>query len=398
MSREFDGSTQYLEHGTAIITSEPLTMLAWFKPDVTNATQCLMAIADSGANTDWWRLEANSVGNVRLQAARSSGYNAISTGSYVANTWQMACATIHSSTDRRVFRDGGNKGTNTTNATPISLDNTTIGRITRASPGFYMDGSIAEVALWNIALSDEEVAELYNGGVGLSPLLMHPEALVAYWPLVGDDDDRDMAGAYAMTAYNTPTHDDHPPMLYPGGVLSAQTAAATVQLANTTVNANENIDDTTTVVDLSTLVSNLGGTATYSITVDTDNLFEVNSSTGIVTLQTGKGLDYAADTQHSITCKVVDSDGADEDTNTVTIDVRKMVSFTFEISAVAANTASFRISKDGDVSDEVGTTTADANGLCEIDITGVSYTSLQGQTLDDDGTPYGKIFTISEPT
>jgi hypothetical protein len=38
------------------------------------------------------------------------------------------------------------------------------------------------VALWNIALSDADVASL---ALGIHPFLVHPSALVAYWPLMG---------------------------------------------------------------------------------------------------------------------------------------------------------------------------------------------------------------------
>ena len=51
----------------------------------------------------------------------------------------------------------------------------------------YCDGSLAEAAIWNAALSDAEVAAL---ATGVSPLLVRPGSLVFYAPLARDLLDR----------------------------------------------------------------------------------------------------------------------------------------------------------------------------------------------------------------
>ncbi|KKK59939.1 hypothetical protein LCGC14_3029330, partial [marine sediment metagenome] len=84
-----------------------------------------------------------------------------------------------------------------------------IGRSGISTPQSYMDESIAEVAIWNVALSNAEVALLAKG---FSPLLIKPESLVSYWPLVRDDDN-DWIGGFDLTAFNTPTVSDHPPVI-----------------------------------------------------------------------------------------------------------------------------------------------------------------------------------------
>lgn len=43
-----------------------------------------------------------------------------------------------------------------------------------------MEGDISEVGYWNVALTDADVAVLAKG---VSPLLVRPEGLVAYWSL-----------------------------------------------------------------------------------------------------------------------------------------------------------------------------------------------------------------------
>ena len=75
---------------------------------------------------------------------------------------------------------------------------------------------IAALLGWDAALTDDEVAAL---AAGHSPLLIRPASLVAYWPLGGlsGDHDRDIVGGYDLTAYNSPTWADHPPVIYPSG-------------------------------------------------------------------------------------------------------------------------------------------------------------------------------------
>ena len=73
---------------------------------------------------------------------------------------------------------------------------------------------MAEAAVWDVALNDDEVAALAHG---YSPRLIRPDHLAAYWPLGGlpGQNDKDLLGSHELTAYNTPSWTDHPPLVYP---------------------------------------------------------------------------------------------------------------------------------------------------------------------------------------
>jgi hypothetical protein len=69
------------------------------------------------------------------------------------------------------------------------------------------------VGIWNVALSDQEVASLAGG---VHPTRMRPGALVAYWPLWGDESpapDLHLIGGtrYPMTLSGT-TKANHAPV------------------------------------------------------------------------------------------------------------------------------------------------------------------------------------------
>ena len=205
MARVFvSGSSQYLNTGSAVVAGYPSTMACWFNPDQTNQYHNLVTVDDGGSctNRQGIGLGGDGILYALLTASGSGGHAGTSSG-YSASTWQHACGVFASSTDRRIFLDGGSKGTSTSDRTPSSLAAT---NVARQSNGSYLSGQLAEIAMWNVALSDAEVAVL---ALGISPLLMHPESLVAYWPLIRDED-QDRVGGYHLTDYNSPTVDVHP--------------------------------------------------------------------------------------------------------------------------------------------------------------------------------------------
>lgn len=213
MARLFDdASLQYLEIDSAPVTAVPLTMAAWFYTDVDSASQEIAYLADLSATDQAFRLSL--VSGARLRAAVYAGSlpYAESTGTFSTNTWTHACGVFAAADDRAAFLNGGNKGTNSTSATPTGIDRLSVARAGDFTPGNYFSGAVAELAIWNAALSDAEVAIL--GADRYSPLLVRPQNLVVYLPLVRDNDE-DLIGGLSLTAYNSPTVMAHPRILYP---------------------------------------------------------------------------------------------------------------------------------------------------------------------------------------
>jgi hypothetical protein len=120
------------------------------------------------------------------------------------NTYAHIAAVFAAVDDRRVYLNGGNKVTDdATSKTPAGIDTTSIGRRSTSAPALYASGRIAEAAIYNAALTDDEIAEL---AAGASPLLVRPDALVAYWPLVGRDyPEPDLVGGFPMSLYPVST-------------------------------------------------------------------------------------------------------------------------------------------------------------------------------------------------
>lgn len=222
MSRSFNGSSDYLVYSGAVDAAHPMTFALWFnKPTTTFAT------AFSISNTNVSNPNRNSIilsntPNVRAFSANSGGTTtavATSTANYSVNTWHHACAVFSNNSSRTVYLDGGNSATNTTTVAVNagSFVATTIGGFSNSGGiGQPCDGLIAEVAVWNVSLTAEDARALASG---ISPILIRPDVLVAYWPLYGEaSPEPERRNRYEMTV-NGATKADHPRVYMPAGVM-----------------------------------------------------------------------------------------------------------------------------------------------------------------------------------
>ena len=198
-------STQYLS-GSAPVTAAPFTISAWFKLDTRFANRAIVTLSQN-SGTQRWILYATAGNNTAFFVNDAGGFTqpqviqTLNTG-----IWYNAVAVEASATDHRLFLNGGSKNTTSDNRAPASVIGLNIGNDrysnTNNNP---MDGSIADVAIWNTALTDAEVASIAKG---FSATKMQPGNLVFYAPLVRDL--IDYSGSLALTNNNSATVSDHP--------------------------------------------------------------------------------------------------------------------------------------------------------------------------------------------
>lgn len=187
MARTGFTSANYLKVSAAVVSAAPVTLAAWAKTATFSAKNVLLSITDSASATtnNYFQLSTLATGgNVSASAADTGSAAAATSAAPPTGAWFHAAAVFASSTDRRAFLNGANKGTNATAKTPSGMNTTSVGVAIQSVINSPWNGDLAEAAIWNIALSDSDVASL---AAGVSPLLMHPEALVAYWPLIGQN-------------------------------------------------------------------------------------------------------------------------------------------------------------------------------------------------------------------
>lgn len=212
-------SADYFEVDTApASTNAPMTVNALFNAPSASAGPIWVAV-DKNVDNKLFGLDLTS-GNVRIFSREGTFFSALSSAGYTNDKWEMATGVWVSSTDRRVFLNGGNKGTDTNSVTQTGIDRTSIGRFGDSSPSQAgMDFDLAEIAIWNIALSDAEVALLYDAGpLAYSAFFVRPEALVHYWRFLENSITAgitDIIGGLNLAQTSSPAIADHVPLLQP---------------------------------------------------------------------------------------------------------------------------------------------------------------------------------------
>lgn len=186
MARTGFSTSNYLDLASAIVSAEPFSVSFWCFPTA-NATQRDFGIYNSASSPGQnnFSIFLSSSGTVNAQSfAGGASVQATTSTTVTLNAWNHVAGVYASTSSKAAYLNGGGKGTTSSIAIPSGVNRTRIGLAGWAAPSSPSNGPIADVAVWNIALSDADVASL---AAGVSPLLVHPEALVAYWPLVGNN-------------------------------------------------------------------------------------------------------------------------------------------------------------------------------------------------------------------
>ena len=199
-------SSQYLSVPSAVVTGVPLTLACWFNPNNTTDNMALIFVGqESGAGTQRFFLQAAGAAAGDPLAADANGTAAVSSVGFQASTWQHGAAVFASNTSRTVYLNGGNSSTNTSNISTTSLAVTAIGARWLTTWGQFASSLIAEVGIWNAALTAAEIASLAKG---MTCDKVRPQSLVFYAPLIRNL--QDVRGGLTITNNNTATVANHP--------------------------------------------------------------------------------------------------------------------------------------------------------------------------------------------
>lgn len=263
MSFYLDGSGDYLQNtGTPPVVgygANGFTIAARYKRASTSANaRTLVSLGQSGTANDAFSLIVGSDASVIARARDTTTQNNATTTTTANDTnWHHAAAVFTSATSRAAFLDGGGKGTSTTSRTPASSTRLRVGSLHDTTSEMY--GYVAYVAIWSIALSDAEVAQL---AAGADPSSIQNAYLLWHCPMQVDESPaQDVIGTYDLTlAGNTVYSSDNPPLAI-----------------------SEVIDDALTVGDgysFSITGSSISWSVTPAVSSQTDTAYTVGATRG----------------------------------------------------------------------------------------------------------------------
>jgi len=99
------------------------------------------------------------------------------------NVWQHACFVRESNGDKSIWLDGASKGIDSGSAGSTGWDRTRIARSARLAAGLQYAGTLAHLAVWNKALTDDDVALLSSR---INPLNTLRDNLIFYSKMDGN--------------------------------------------------------------------------------------------------------------------------------------------------------------------------------------------------------------------
>lgn len=180
MAYTFNGSNQYMTVPFTV-SSYPLTFFARANPVSFAGGPCAISLDNSGN-------APNSIGIYYSPATGSARAGIEPAGLYV-NTTSTATlsafsslAGIFTSSQVSIFLNGADKVTASHSSGFPSVDRIGLGSSRYSGVQYnYLNGSIAEVAIWNAALTDAEIASL---AAGFTPDQVRPQSLSLYAPLI----------------------------------------------------------------------------------------------------------------------------------------------------------------------------------------------------------------------
>lgn len=186
-----------------------MTVACWARCTDTgsNFGRRVVGIGDKDSTTHNWGLRFSDVlGTQTIRWAAIGGGSeafAAATGNWVNNQWHHVAGVEASSTSRFAYLDGSAGSENTTSVSPSGADRISIGVIAESSPNAaeYFTGDIAEVGIWDVALTAAEILSLSKG---ITPPNIRPANLVFYAPMARDDSAvRDLVGGLSLTLTGT---------------------------------------------------------------------------------------------------------------------------------------------------------------------------------------------------
>ena len=187
-SMEFNGTSDYINCGnpTALQITGNLSISAWVKFDnATAASDWFVAKDDNGGGAGRsYMLNRLNTGKIRFAIQRSSLKSVQSSTVLSSDTWYHVVG-VNDGTDLKVYINGSLDNTTAGDGGAIDNGNSDFTLGANEIPGGYLAGSLDQVAIFDYALSGDDITTLYGSGTPGNPMSL-ANLPVAYYPL-GDN-------------------------------------------------------------------------------------------------------------------------------------------------------------------------------------------------------------------
>jgi hypothetical protein len=201
MAYNFNGTSQYLTC-SAPISSPPLTIALWTNNLNPNATLISLCAING---VERFQITNPSGGNITAITSDGITTATASRAGRVSGVWNHAAGVFSATNNRIAYVNGISGAANTVNVSVSLINTLLIGAVYNTTLQNFYSGQLAEVGIWNAALTPAEIASLAKG---MTCDKVRPQSLVFYAPLVRDLIDQ--KGGLAITNNNGATVANHP--------------------------------------------------------------------------------------------------------------------------------------------------------------------------------------------
>ena len=156
-------SSTYMQRDSTPVVNLPMTISCWMRTPTTSETGGLVGLFDSSSGSDWFLIRTESGQVSAWQRGGGATQRAISPASSIAaNTWYHITGQFVSGTERNIFINGELAGNNANSFTTSNCNRFALGLLADSSPSNYFTGDISDVRVYDRALTDLEILDLYN--------------------------------------------------------------------------------------------------------------------------------------------------------------------------------------------------------------------------------------------
>ena len=263
MARDYAGTTSdFLQAGSSglvDLTGFDITVASWVRRDTATQMGVCTKWGASGS-VGQYTIELSSGGAVTWGTSNGVSSNFVSTaGTFATDVWAHVAGRQNSG-GKQVFLNGVQGGTTATASSMASAATLlTLGKY--VSLGAPFNGKMAMTAIWDVALTDQQIMALAKG---VSPFLIRPDKLRFYCPQLGTgspERDYGIDKAHMTINGSVPAASINPPAVpfsvptsvgKSGGAIEAITDAATINLLlqPSGVDIAQYVESATVLVDL----------------------------------------------------------------------------------------------------------------------------------------------------
>jgi hypothetical protein len=206
-------NSQYIVGSYSSRTFAPLTLSVWYRRAATSSTiMGVVNLGRAGGSTQALRRRQaldTSASNAQTLNATSFNGTTTATSTSPANSETLNAYNngvgVFAAASRQATLNNQAGTADTAAVNPTDLAFLYISGIALAAVGNFLNGQAAEVAVWEVELTADEVASLSKG---FKPSRIRPQSLLYYAPLIRDLNE--VRSGLALTNTNSATVADHP--------------------------------------------------------------------------------------------------------------------------------------------------------------------------------------------